>query len=130
MDKTHDVSAKPKWHVIAALLLLVALFLWGLWVTAHMLEPRPPRIVKVQLAASISRFVEAEARRSDASSEMMEARTRAYLGAAEAALRDMGHNGRIVLVAEAVLAGSVPDHSKELEGRIARKLAGEQRAPQ
>ena len=37
----------------------------------------------------------------------------------------MGHDGRVVLVAEAVLAGAAEDATSELEQRIADKLAGE-----
>ena len=37
----------------------------------------------------------------------------------------MGRDGRVVLVAEAVLAGAAEDATPELERRIAEKLAGE-----
>ena len=37
----------------------------------------------------------------------------------------MGKNGRVVLVAEAVLAGEVPDATAELEQRIAARLGRE-----
>ena len=47
----------------------------------------------------------------------------AYLKAAEAAVQDMGTGGRVVLVAEAVLAGEVPDATPELERRIAARLS-------
>lgn len=130
MNDVQDTRSKRPYLVLAGLMALIILFLWGIWVSAHVLEPKPPRIVKVQLAASISRFVEAEARREDVSGEVLQARTRAYLAAAEAAVRDMGHNGRIVLVSEAVLAGRVDDRTKELENRIARKLAGDKKAAQ
>ena len=39
----------------------------------------------------------------------------------------MGSNGRVVLVAEAVLAGDVPDATAELEQRVAAKLGREKR---
>jgi conjugal transfer pilin signal peptidase TrbI len=39
----------------------------------------------------------------------------------------MGSNGRVVLVAEAVLAGEVPDATAELEQRIAARLGREKR---
>ena len=125
MDDVQETRSKRPYLVLAGLMALILLFLWGVWVSAHVLEPKPPRLVKVQLADSISRFVEAEARRDDASGEALQARTRAYLAAAEAAVRDMGQDGRIVLVSEAVLAGRVDDRTKELENRIARELAGE-----
>ena len=40
----------------------------------------------------------------------------------------MGKNGRVVLVAEAVLAGDVPDATAELEQRITARL-GRERQP-
>ena len=41
---------------------------------------------------------------------------------AEAAVAEMGSDGRVVLVAEAVLAGDAEDATAELEARIARRL--------
>ena len=46
---------------------------------------------------------------------------------ASGTVREMGSNGRVVLVAEAVLAGDVPDATAELEQRVAAKLGREKR---
>ena len=69
--------------------------------------------------------VEKEAARADADPAVVQAASLAYLKAAESAVADMGHDGRVVLVAEAVLAGAAEDATSELEQRIADKLAGE-----
>ena len=82
------------------------------------------QIVTVRLAETIARFVDAEARAQKDPQEG-QARTLAYLKAAEAAVQDMGKDGRVVLVAEAVLAGEVPDATPELERRIAARLSPE-----
>ncbi|MFC3213168.1 TrbI F-type domain-containing protein [Novosphingobium panipatense] len=95
----------------------------GAWVSREVARPRE-QIVTVRLAETIARFVDAEARAAP-DPEVGQARTLAYLKAAEAAVQDMGKNGRVVLVAEAVLAGEVPDATAELEQRIAARLGRE-----
>jgi conjugal transfer pilin signal peptidase TrbI len=108
---------------LGAVLLLVGLLLWGVWVSRELARPRE-QIVTVRLAETIARFVDAEARAQKDPAEG-QARTLAYLKAAEAAVQDMGTGGRVVLVAEAVLAGEVPDATPELERRIAARLSPE-----
>lgn len=46
----------------------------------------------------------------------------AFLQASERAVAEMGTDGRVVLVGEAVLAGDAPDATDELRARIARQL--------
>lgn len=110
---------------LGAVLLAVSLLLWGVWVSREVARPRE-QIVTVRLSETIARFVEAEAR-SGKAPEDGQARTLAYLQAAEAAVGEMGRNGRVVLVAEAVLSGNVPDATAELEQRVAAKLGREKR---
>ncbi|WP_420607470.1 TrbI F-type domain-containing protein [Novosphingopyxis sp.] len=107
-----------------ALLMLVAvtLALWMAWVSRELNEPLKPQIVTVRLAQTMGAFVEREARAGgDGAASRL--RTLAYLKAADGAVRDMGRDGRIVLVAEAVLAGDAPDATAELEARIAARIA-------
>ena len=105
----------------------VAAVLWGAWITREITEETPSqRIVTVRLAETIGTFVE-EAARADADPAAVQAASLAYLKAAESAVADMGRDGRVVLVAEAVLAGAAEDATPELEARIADRLkAGEQ----
>ncbi len=110
---------------LGTVLLAVCLLLWGAWVSREVARPRE-QIVTVRLSETIARFVDAEAR-SGKAPEDGQARTLAYLQAAEAAVREMGSNGRVVLVAEAVLSGNVPDATAELEQRVAAKLGREKR---
>ena len=109
---------------LLALALLVAALLWGAWITQQVTSSPKQRIVTVRLAETIGTFVE-EAARADADPAVVQAASLAYLKAAESAVADMGHDGRVVLVAEAVLAGAADDATSELEQRIADKLAGE-----
>ncbi|MGE4305015.1 MAG: TrbI F-type domain-containing protein [Novosphingobium sp.] len=110
---------------LVAVLLAVCLLLWGAWVSREVAHPRE-QIVTVRLSETIAHFVDAEARGGKAP-EDGQARTLAYLQAAEAAVREMGSNGRVVLVAEAVLSSNVPDATAELEQRVAAKLGREKR---
>ena len=119
-DTAHKIRAlAPR---ILAILALVAGLLWAAWLTREALAEPPQRIVTVRLAETIGRFVE-EAARADADPAAVQAASLAYLKAAESAVADMGHDGRVVLVAEAVLAGAAEDATPELERRIAVKLA-------
>lgn len=105
---------------------LAAALTWGAWITHQVAENERPRIVTVRLAETIGSFVD-EAARADASPEAVQAASQAYLAAAEAAVAEMNDEDRVVLVAEAVLAGKVEDATPELERRIADHLQREAR---
>ena len=109
---------------LLAVALLVAALLWGAWITQQVTSSPEQRIVTVRLAETIGTFVE-EAARADADPAVVQAASLAYLKAAESAVAEMGRDGRVVLVAEAVLAGAAEDATPELERRIAAKLAAE-----
>ena len=100
---------------------LVAALLWGAWITQQVTSSPKQRIVTVRLAETIGSFVE-EASRADADPAAVRAASLAYLQAAESAVAEMGDDGRVVLMAEAVLAGAAEDATPELEHRIAQKL--------
>ncbi|MXO91051.1 hypothetical protein GRI41_09475 [Altererythrobacter aquaemixtae] len=108
------------------MLAIAAALLWAAWVSRELSEPRQ-EIVTVRLAETIAAFVDAEARGAQ-DPEASQARVLAFLKASERAVTEMGTNGRVVLVGEAVLAGGVPDATDELRMRIARQLGqgGEQ----
>ena len=123
---------KNKWatNLLATLkpgllmLVTIALALWMAWVSRALTEPHTPQIVTVRLAQTMGAFIEREARTGgDGAASRL--RTLAYLEAADAAVTDMGRDGRIVLVAEAVLAGDAPDATAELEARIAARLTAD-----
>jgi len=105
---------------ILGVLALVAALLWAAWVSRELSEPRQ-QIVTVRLAETIAAFVDAEAR-AEQDPEASQARVLAFLQASERAVAEMGTNGRVVLVGEAVLAGDAPDATDELRARIARQL--------
>lgn len=105
---------------ILGVLALVAALLWAAWVSRELSEPRQ-QIVTVRLAETIAGFVDAEAR-AEQDPEVSQARVLAFLQASERAVAEMGRDGRVVLVGEAVLAGDAPDATEELRVRIVRQL--------
>lgn len=107
-----------------AVLLMAATLLWGGWITHAVITQKPVRIVSVRLAETVGAFVDGAAR-ADADPAAVQAASLAYLKAAEGAVAEMGTDGRVVLVAEAVLAGDAPDATPELEARIARRLGSD-----
>lgn len=111
---------------VLATLGLAGALLWAAWITRAVTEDAGPRIVTVRLAETIGKFVD-EAARADAEPQAVQAASLAYLKAAEASVAEMGGDGRVVLVAEAVLAGAGEDATPELERRIAAKLQQEPR---
>ncbi|MDP4540307.1 TrbI F-type domain-containing protein [Qipengyuania sp. DY56-A-20] len=111
---------RPLLLKIIGMLALVAALLWAAWVSRELTEPHQ-QIVTVRLAETIAGFVDAEAR-GQQDPEASQARVLAFLQASERAVAEMGTNGRVVLVGEAVLAGDAPDATDELRARIARQL--------
>lgn len=107
-----------------AILLVLSMLgstLWGVWATGKLLALEKRELVTVQLSGLMGEFVEAEAR-SGRSPEAMQARVRSYLQAVEASVEHLRREGRTVLIAEAVVAGSAPDVTGELRADVARRM--------
>lgn len=117
-------TLRALWPKVLVVAVTVSALLWGAWITREVASRPEQRIVTVRLAETIGSFVE-EAARADADPAAVQAASLAYLKAAEAAVAEMGKDGRIVLVAEAVLAGAAEDATPELERRIASNLGRE-----
>lgn len=98
--------------------------LWASWATTALVEVRERDVVTVELAGMMGAFVEAEAR-SGNPPEIMKARVERYLKAVEASVNSLGADGRTVLVAEAVIAGSAPDFTETVRKDVARRLEDE-----
>ena len=109
-------------------LTLLAGTAWGAWATQklHALERR--EVVTVELGRLMGDFVEAEAR-SGRPAEATRARVEAYLHAVEASVARLGRDGRTVLVAEAVVAGNVPDMTGAVRTDVARRMGAQVRDP-
>lgn len=98
--------------------------LWASWATSALVEIKAREVVTVELAGMMGAFVEAEAR-SGNPPEIMKARVERYLKAVEASVATLRADGRTVLVAEAVIAGSAPDFTETVRADVARRLEDE-----
>ncbi|WP_239016588.1 TrbI F-type domain-containing protein [Sphingorhabdus pulchriflava] len=98
--------------------------LWASWATTALVEVKEREVVTVELAGMMGAFVEAEAR-SGNPPEIMKARVERYLKAVEASVNSLSADGRTVLVAEAVIAGSAPDFTETVRKDVARRLEDE-----
>lgn len=95
--------------------------LWASWATTALVEVEKREVVTVELAGMMGAFVEAEAR-SGNPPEIMKARVERYLKAVEASVATLRAEGRTVLVAEAVIAGSAPDFTETVRADVAQRL--------
>lgn len=116
---------------LPALALALSMFsstLWGVWATGKIVGLEKREVVTVQLGRIMGDFVEAEAR-AGRSPEETQSRVSAYLKAVEASVEHLGDEGRTVLVAEAVVAGSVPDLTEQVRADVARRIGAASHAP-
>ena len=100
---------------------MLASTLWGAWATREIVMLKTRDVVTVQLSRVMGDFIDGEAR-SGRSAEETQVRVATYLKAVEASVAALGKDGRTVLVAEAVVAGSVPDLTEQVRADVARRL--------
>lgn len=104
--------------------------LWAAWTTHAICEIKrvSPHIVKVQLAGLVQEYVQAEAR-SGAPADQVTAQTTAYLKALNETVSAHAHGGTVVLLANAVVDGAVPDITmtvrKEVYSRVPHPQPGQ-----
>lgn len=98
--------------------------LWGVWASHAIIDLRraSPHLVKVQLAELVREFVGLEAR-SGVPSEQITAETSAFLKALNEAVRAHAHRGEVVLLANAVVDGAVPDITAEVRQEVYAHVA-------
>lgn len=106
---------------IALALSMIGSTLWGIWATERLFALEKREVVTVQLSGIMGGFVEAEAR-SGRPPEEIRQRVQAYLKAVEASVAQLAREGRTVLVAEAVVAGSSPDLTEAVRADVARRM--------
>ena len=109
------------WTAVTLGLSLVGSALWGVWATDKLLALDKREVVTVQLSRIMGDFIEAEAR-AGRPPEETRLRVQAYLKAVEASVQKLGREGRTVLVAEAVVAGSTPDLTQSVRADVVRRM--------
>ena len=100
---------------------MLASTLWGVWATHELLDLQKREVVTVQLSRIMGEFIEAEAR-AGRPPEETKSRVQAYLKAVEASVQRLSRDGRTVLVAEAVVAGSTPDLTEAVRADVVRRM--------
>ena len=100
---------------------IIGQVLWGVWATDKLLTLEKREVVTVQLSRIMGDFIEAEAR-AGRPPEETKMRVQAYLKAVEASVQQLGREGRTVLVAEAVVAGSTPDLTQSVRADVVRRM--------
>ncbi|WP_109797267.1 MULTISPECIES: type-F conjugative transfer system protein TrbI [Novosphingobium] len=100
---------------------MIGQVLWGVWATDKLLTLEKREVVTVQLSRIMGDFIEAEAR-AGRTPEETRMRVQAYLKAVEASVQRLGREGRTVLVAEAVVAGSTPDLTQSVRADVVRRM--------
>ena len=100
---------------------MVGQVLWSVWATDKLLTLEKRGVVTVQLSRIMGDFIEAEARAGRPPEETRQ-RVQAYLKAVEASVQKLGREGRTVLVAEAVVAGSTPDLTGSVRADVVRRM--------
>ena len=106
---------------VALALSMIGSTLWGVWATDKLLALEKREVVTVQLSRIMGDFIEAEARAGRPPEETRQ-RVQAYLRAVEASVGQLGREGRTVLVAEAVVAGSTPDLTEAVRADVERRM--------
>ncbi|UAJ12386.1 TrbI F-type domain-containing protein [Glacieibacterium megasporae] len=105
--------------ILAAIVLLLGLL--SAWQTREILALRSHRMVSVSLATIVRDFIATEAH-NGGTPETSAMRTKLYLAATQASIRELTEQGTTVLVSEAVAGNSVPDVTPALKANIDAKL--------
>lgn len=115
--------SNPSLTAIAVGASMLASTLWGVWATHELLDLQKREVVTVQLSRIMGEFIEAEARAGRPPEETKQ-RVQAYLQAVEASVQRLSRDGRTVLVAEAVVAGSTPDLTETVRADVVHRMGG------
>lgn len=87
---------------------ILALIVWGMWVTRTLTAAPPQHIVKADLSRIVGNYVQAQARSATPPAQV-EAQMKLFMASLDDELQRRGAKGQVVLVGEAVLSKSVPD---------------------
>lgn len=97
---------------------------WGVWVSKGVYDARHAsnHIVKVQLSQIVQEYVQTTAR-SNLAPEQIGQQTAGFLKAVNDAVEVHRASGEVVLLANAVVAGNVPDITNEVRNEVYAKVA-------
>ena len=98
-------------------LVMLALLIWGMWVTRALTAPKQDHIVSARLSALVGDYVEAQ-RFSGSPPDRVQAEMRAFMSSLDKELQRRSEGGQVVLVGEAVLTKNVPDITESLKKAV------------
>ena len=101
---------------------MIASTAWGVWATDKLLDLDKREVVTVQLGRIMGDFVEAEARSGRPPRKRPGSGSRPISKLSDASVQRLGREGRTVMVAEAVVAGSAPDLTEAVRTDVARRM--------
>lgn len=97
--------------------LVLALIVWGMWVTRALTAAKQDHIVSARLSSLVGDYVEAQ-RYSGSPPERVQAEMRAFMASLDKELQRRSESGQVVLVGEAVLTRNVPDITDSLKKAV------------
>ena len=109
------------WGQIVLGALLCSFAIWGFWLTREVQQVSDRRIVTVAFSAMVNDFVAAEAR-SGNGPEQVQADTTRFMQILQTVLDERAQRGEIIIVGEAVVAGSAPDITAEVRSSVGQMM--------
>ncbi|OYX59895.1 MAG: hypothetical protein B7Y89_17425 [Novosphingobium sp. 32-60-15] len=98
-------------------LVVLAVLIWGMWVTRALTAPKQDHIVSARLSALVGDYVEAQ-RFSGSPPDRVQAEMRAFMSSLDRELQRRSEVGQVVLVGEAILTKNVPDITDSLKKAV------------
>lgn len=102
---------------------VVALMLWGVWMTKNVRDLREEKtpFVSVALQPLVSEFIQTQAR-AGGSEEQAAVAVQRFMGALETELQQRGKNGQTIIVSEAVVSKNIPDITADVRKSVYSKV--------
>ncbi len=121
-SRAKGVESK-RWMMASGAAVMGGLLLWNAWLTRQTfdLQAAGSPFVKVQLQRIVGDYVQAQARSSKAP-ERVAAETELFMKTLDASVAQLGQEGKIVVVSEAVVGGNVPDVTDALREVVYSKV--------
>ena len=100
---------------------LMAMIVWGFWITRQVDRMGDRRIVAMSLSGMVNDFIATEAR-SGNGPEQVQNDTKRFMILMQQVLGERAKRGETVIVGEAVVAGSAPDITAEIRGEVGKRM--------
>ena len=108
---------------IVLLAAVVAIFIWGAWVTKNLISEDGGRqeFVQLQLQGIVGEYLQAQAR-SSSDEQTAAQETAVFMAALDQTVAGLSKSGKVVLVHEAVIGGEIPDVTQSVKAAVYAKV--------